>query len=43
MELKRTEGFVTLSNIYAADGEWEEVENVRKLMKEKWVHKKTWL
>ncbi|GFZ18209.1 pentatricopeptide repeat (PPR) superfamily protein [Actinidia rufa] len=40
MELKMAEGFVTLSNIYAADGEWEEVENVRKLMKEKGVHKK---
>ncbi|XWS73484.1 hypothetical protein CRYUN_Cryun02cG0133200 [Craigia yunnanensis] len=40
MELKRPGGFVTLSNIYAADGEWEEVENVRKLMKEKKIHKK---
>ncbi|RVW48673.1 Pentatricopeptide repeat-containing protein [Vitis vinifera] len=34
MELKRPGGFVTLSNIYAADGEWEEVENIRKVMKE---------
>ncbi|KAK2987206.1 hypothetical protein RJ640_029091 [Escallonia rubra] len=40
MELKRPGGFVTLSNIYASDGEWEEVENVRKVMKEKGVHKK---
>ncbi|RVW21961.1 hypothetical protein CK203_107764 [Vitis vinifera] len=34
MELKRPGGFVTLSNIYTADGEWEEVENIRKVMKE---------
>ena len=34
MELKRPGGFVTLSNIYAADGEWEEVENIRKVMTE---------
>ncbi|KAF8398478.1 hypothetical protein HHK36_017407 [Tetracentron sinense] len=40
MELKRPGGFVTLSNIYAADGEWEGVEDVRKAMKEKGVHKK---
>ena len=40
MELKRPGGFVTLSNIYAADGEWEEVENIRKVMKEQGVHKK---
>ncbi|KAK6247826.1 hypothetical protein QUC31_019391 [Theobroma cacao] len=40
MELKKPGGFVTLSNIYAADGEWEEVENVRKVMKEKKIHKK---
>ncbi|OMO68955.1 hypothetical protein CCACVL1_19743 [Corchorus capsularis] len=40
MELRKPGGFVTLSNIYAADGEWEEVENVRKVMKEKRIHKK---
>ena len=40
MELKRPGGFVTLSNIYTADGEWEEVENIRKVMKEQGVHKK---
>lgn len=41
MELKqRPGGFVTLSNIYAADGKWKEVENIRKLMKEQRVHKK---
>ncbi|KAF8398484.1 hypothetical protein HHK36_017413 [Tetracentron sinense] len=39
MELKRPGGFVTLSNIYTADGEWERVENVRKALKEKGVHK----
>lgn len=46
MELKRPGGFVTLSNIYAADGEWEKVGNVRKVMKEKKVQKKpgfSWL
>lgn len=40
MELKRPGSFVTLSNIFAANGEWKEVENVRKLMKEKQIHKK---
>lgn len=40
MELKRPGGFVTLSNIYAADGEWDGVENVRKVMKEKGIFKK---
>ncbi|PRQ35244.1 putative tetratricopeptide-like helical domain-containing protein [Rosa chinensis] len=40
MELKRPGGFVTLSNIYAADGEWEEVEYVRKVMKQRKVLKK---
>ena len=39
MELKKPGGFVTLSNIYAAHGEWEEVQSVRKVMKEKQVHK----
>ncbi|KAH1067186.1 hypothetical protein J1N35_032173 [Gossypium stocksii] len=40
MELRRPGGFVTLSNIYAADEEWGAVENVRKVMKEKRIHKK---
>lgn len=40
MELRRPGGFVTLSNIYAADGEWEEVEYVRKVMKQRKVLKK---
>ncbi|KAK7380561.1 hypothetical protein VNO78_33075 [Psophocarpus tetragonolobus] len=39
LKLKRPGSFVTLSNIYAADGEWEEVENVRNVMKERDVHK----
>ncbi|KAL5567254.1 hypothetical protein UlMin_030418 [Ulmus minor] len=39
MDLKKPGGFVTLSNIYAADGEWEEVQNVREVMKEKKIHK----
>ena len=46
MELKKPGGYVTLSNIYAADGDWEEVENVRKIMKESNNHKKpgySWL
>ncbi|KAJ4977786.1 hypothetical protein NE237_008566 [Protea cynaroides] len=46
MKLKRPGGFVTLSNIYAADGEWDGVETVRRLMKEKSVLKKpgySWL
>lgn len=46
MELRRPGGFVTLLNIYAADGEWEEVEKVRKVMKQRKVLKKpgfSWL
>ncbi|EXB28972.1 hypothetical protein L484_018388 [Morus notabilis] len=39
MELKRPGGFVTLSNIYAVHGDWEKVQTVRKVMKEKKVHK----
>ncbi|KAM7273377.1 hypothetical protein ACFE04_028041 [Oxalis oulophora] len=39
MELRKPGGFVTLSNIYAAGEEWDEVENLRKLMKVKNVHK----
>lgn len=31
--------YVLLSNIYAAEGNWKEVENIRKLMKEKGVRK----
>ncbi|KAI3910577.1 hypothetical protein MKW98_027859 [Papaver atlanticum] len=40
MDLKNPGGFVTLSNICAANEEWEMVENVRELMKKKRVHKK---
>ncbi|KAL6966349.1 hypothetical protein U1Q18_032130 [Sarracenia purpurea var. burkii] len=40
MDLNRPEGFVTLSNIYAADGEWDEVENLRNLIKEMGFHKR---
>ncbi|KAF5175100.1 Pentatricopeptide repeat [Thalictrum thalictroides] len=40
MELRKAGDFVTLSNIYAAEGEWEWVESVRKVMKEKGVCKK---
>lgn len=46
MKLKGPGSFVTLSNIYAADGEWEEVGNVRNVMKERNVHKQpgfSWL
>lgn len=46
MDLKKPEGYVTLSNINAADGDWEEVENVRKVMKKKYILKKpgfSWL
>lgn len=39
MELKTPAGFVLLSNIYAADGKWEGVENVRKMMKKKGIWK----
>ncbi|GKU94140.1 hypothetical protein SLEP1_g7669 [Rubroshorea leprosula] len=39
VELRKPGGFVTLSNIFAADGEWEEVENLRKIMKEKKIQK----
>ncbi|RYQ81999.1 hypothetical protein Ahy_B10g100580 [Arachis hypogaea] len=39
IQLKGPVGFVTLSNIYAADGEWDHVGNLRKVMKEKNVHK----
>ncbi|GMH29340.1 hypothetical protein Nepgr_031183 [Nepenthes gracilis] len=40
MDLERPGGLVTLSNMYAADGEWEEVGSVRKLMKDKGVNKR---
>ena len=39
MQLKGSGGFVTLSNIYAAEGDWEKVGNVRKVMKERNVNK----
>ena len=31
--------YVLLSNIYATEGKWDDVENVRKLMKEKGTEK----
>ncbi|KAL3519180.1 hypothetical protein ACH5RR_021769 [Cinchona calisaya] len=37
--LKKPGGFVTLSNIYAAEGDWRQVETVRMLMKDKGVLK----
>ncbi|XP_010257435.2 PREDICTED: pentatricopeptide repeat-containing protein At5g59600-like [Nelumbo nucifera] len=40
LEMEKPGGFVTLSNIFAADGEWTGVENVRKVMKEKNIFKK---
>ncbi|KAG8389065.1 hypothetical protein BUALT_Bualt02G0190500 [Buddleja alternifolia] len=39
MELKRPGGFVTLSNIYASEGKWGGVQDVREVMKDKRVHK----
>lgn len=39
MDLKKPEGLVALSNIYAAEGEWENVENVRNMMKKKRLNK----
>nr|XP_009764589.1 PREDICTED: putative pentatricopeptide repeat-containing protein At3g49142 [Nicotiana sylvestris]XP_009764590.1 PREDICTED: putative pentatricopeptide repeat-containing protein At3g49142 [Nicotiana sylvestris]XP_009764591.1 PREDICTED: putative pentatricopeptide repeat-containing protein At3g49142 [Nicotiana sylvestris] len=39
MDLKKPEGLVALSNIYAAEGEWENVENVRSMMKGKGLNK----
>jgi hypothetical protein len=39
MQLKGSGGFVTLSNIYAAEAAWEKVGNVRKVMKERNVNK----
>ncbi|KAL2942000.1 hypothetical protein RDABS01_030350 [Bienertia sinuspersici] len=38
--LKKPGALVTLSNIHAAGEEWQEVQNVRKLMKGKGVYKK---
>ncbi|RDX81580.1 Pentatricopeptide repeat-containing protein, partial [Mucuna pruriens] len=46
MKLKGPGSFITLSNIYASDGDWEEVGNVRNVMKERSVHKQpgfSWL
>lgn len=46
MDLKNPGGLVTLSNIYAAHGDWEEVLDVRKAMKKKKIYKKhgsSWL
>ncbi|KAL9169049.1 hypothetical protein ABFS82_04G053700 [Erythranthe guttata] len=39
IEMKKGGDFVTLSNIYARDGEWEGVEEVREVMKGKRVYK----
>ncbi|KAI3756627.1 hypothetical protein L1987_56449 [Smallanthus sonchifolius] len=39
MELKRPSGFVTLSNIYAGEGEWAKVEKLREVMKLQGVQK----
>ncbi|KAF8661390.1 hypothetical protein HU200_057057 [Digitaria exilis] len=41
IEMRPTEfsSYVLLSNIYAAEGRWDDVEKVRKLMKEKVVEK----
>lgn len=39
MDLKKLEGLVALSNIYAAEGEWDNVENVRNMMKDKGFNK----
>ncbi|XP_045806809.1 pentatricopeptide repeat-containing protein At5g59600-like [Trifolium pratense] len=39
VQLKGSGSFVTLSNIYAAEGDWEKVGNVRKVMKERNVNK----
>lgn len=39
-DLKKPAALVTLSNICAAEEEWQEVQNVRKLMKGKGVYKK---
>ncbi|CAL5074910.1 unnamed protein product [Urochloa decumbens] len=41
IEMKPTEfsSYVLLSNIYAAEGRWDDVEKVRKVMKEKVVEK----
>ncbi|KAK7342590.1 hypothetical protein VNO80_25545 [Phaseolus coccineus] len=46
MKLKGPGSFVTLSNIYAAEGDWEEVGNLRNVIKERNVHKQpgfSWL
>lgn len=39
-KLRKPGGFVTLSNIHAGHGDWEEAQSVRKVMKEKRVHKR---
>lgn len=40
MEMKKPGGFVTLSNIYASEGKWGGVEDVREVMRGKRVFKK---
>lgn len=39
MEMRKPGDFVTLSNIYASEGKWEGVEDVREVMKDRRVHK----
>lgn len=39
MKMKKCGGFVTLSNIYAAEGDWRHVETVRMVMKNKKILK----
>ncbi|KAK4753689.1 hypothetical protein SAY87_001793 [Trapa incisa] len=39
LDAKKPGGFVALSNIYAAGGEWQGVENVRMVMRKKWIQK----
>ncbi|XP_073147176.1 pentatricopeptide repeat-containing protein At5g59600-like [Henckelia pumila] len=40
MEMRKPGDFVTLSNIHASEGKWEDVQDVREVMKAKRVHKK---
>ncbi|XP_073272078.1 pentatricopeptide repeat-containing protein At5g59600-like [Primulina huaijiensis] len=40
MEMRKPGDFVTLSNIYASEGKWEGVQDVREVMKDKRVLKK---
>ncbi|KZV56676.1 pentatricopeptide repeat-containing protein-like [Dorcoceras hygrometricum] len=40
LEMRKPADFVTLSNIYASEGKWEGVQDVREVMKDNRVHKK---